>query len=80
MSARRPTARTVAQLVGIGQRWARRRDGMVMVIYQVHRGDRSAEAHFEGDDPRVAHTRFQLGFGELAAKYELLDTPGLEAT
>lgn len=65
--------RALARRVGIGQRWSRRSDGAVVVVYQVHRGDRSVEAHLEGDDPHTAGTRFQLGFGELARDYRLLD-------
>jgi hypothetical protein len=63
----------VRRLVGIGQRWAHRREEMVVVIYQVHRGERTVEAHRVGEDPRVPHTRFVLAFPELGAKYRLLD-------
>jgi hypothetical protein len=71
MSAQKLSARAVRRLVRIGQRWARRRDGAVVVIYQVHHADRSAEAYLEGEDPRAPRTRFQLGFGELGAKYRM---------
>jgi hypothetical protein len=73
MSAQKLSARAVRRLVRIGQRWARRRDGAVVVIYQVHHADRSVEAHLEGEDPRVPRTRFPVGFGELGAKYRLLE-------
>ena len=66
-------ARTVAGLVGIGQRWARPRDGMIAVIYQVHRGERTAELHFDGDDPHVPGIRFLISFAELGSEYRLLD-------
>ena len=73
MSAARLGARTVARMVGIGQRWARRDDGMIVVIYQVHRGEGTAELHFDGDDPHVPGTRFLVSFAELGSKYQLLD-------
>jgi hypothetical protein len=66
--------RAVARRVGIGQRWARRSDGAVVVVYQVHRGDRTVEAHLEGDDRQAAGARFQLAFRELASGYRLLDS------
>lgn len=66
--------RALARQVGIGQHWARRSDGAVVVVYQAHRGDRTVEAHLEGDDPHAAGARFQLAFRELASGYRLLDS------
>jgi hypothetical protein len=66
-------ARALARQVGIGQHWARRSDCAVVVVYQVHRGDRTVETHLEGDDPHTVGTRSQLGFRELARDYRLLD-------
>ena len=72
MSARL-SARTVTRLVRFGQRWARRRDRTVIVIFQIHRAERNVEAHLDGDDPRVPGTRFLVTFAELGTKYRLLD-------
>ena len=69
-------ARALARRVGIGQRWSRRSDGAVVVVYEVHRGDRTVEAHLGADDPHAAGTRSQLAFRELASGYRLLDHRG----
>jgi len=70
----RVSARTVARDIRIGQRWAPRRgDGTVIVVYQIHRGERKLEAHHDGDDPHVPGTRFLVGFGELGTRYRPLD-------
>jgi hypothetical protein len=45
----------------------------VAVVYQVHRGDRTVDAHPDGDDPHAAGARFQLASRELASGYRLLD-------
>ena len=66
-------ARALARRVGIGQHWARRSDGAVVVVYRVHRGERTVEAHLDGDDPHAAGTRFQHAFRELASGSRLHD-------
>ena len=73
MSPPKLTVRAVHQRVGIGQRWRRRHDGQVIVVYQVHRAERRVEAHLDGSDPTAGRSRFLLAFAELAAGYELLN-------
>jgi hypothetical protein len=73
MSRRRLSASAVRRVVGIGQRWTRRRDGIVVVVYQVHRGEGTVEVSCEGADPRVPHTRWLVGFVELSSKYRQLE-------
>ena len=73
MSRRRLSARAVRRGVGVGQRWTRRRDGIVVVVYQVHRGEGTVEVCCEGADPRVPHTRWLVGFGELSSRYRPLE-------
>jgi hypothetical protein len=65
--------RALARAVRIGQRWACRKDRAVVVVCQVHRGDRTVEAHREGEDPSAPGSRFQIAFQELSSKYRLLD-------
>jgi hypothetical protein len=74
MNAQRLTLAGVRRTVRIGQRWRHRADGQIVLIYQVHRGERLAEAYRERADPHQSRTRFPLGFGELGSNYELLDS------
>ena len=71
MSRGRLSASAVRRIVGIGQRWGR--DERVIVIYQVHRGERKVEAHLEDEDPCVPGTRFLVSFADLGSKYRPLD-------
>ena len=57
----------------IGQRWRRNRDGVVIVIAQVHRVDRMCECYYEQaleetDMPR----RFGLDFTVLRSDHQVL--------
>jgi len=58
-------------LLTIGQRWVRRRDGTVWVVYQVHRKDRLVELYPEGADPHMRGTLRRVGFTAFRRAHQL---------
>jgi hypothetical protein len=68
-----PRGRT-RDIVTIGQRWRRRRDGLEVVVRQVHRADRTVDVDIAdlAAVPADHVTSFEIPFRVLRAKYRRL--------